>query len=81
MREPETIPPDEITGDELQPWHIVTIEGGGGAQGRVVDHRLVQRRGRGSKRLSKLNWKCEWCGRTSTDVSHVIRIVKLPRNY
>jgi len=80
MRESESIPPGEITGNKLQPWHIVTIECGGRGHGRVIDHRLVQRRGRGSKPLSKLNWKCEWCGRTSADVQHVIRIVKLPRN-
>jgi uncharacterized Zn finger protein len=81
MRPPETIPPDEITGHDLMPWHVVTIECGGCGHGRVVDHRLVQRRGRGFKPLSRLNWKCGRCGRTSADVQHVIRVVKLPRNY
>jgi uncharacterized Zn finger protein len=57
------------------------VECGGCGNGRVVDHRLVQRRGRGSKLLSRLNWKCERCGRTSAEVQHDIRVVKLPRNY
>lgn len=80
MREPPTIPPNEITGADLRPWHVVTIECGGCGHGRVVDHRWLQRGSRAAKTLDRLNWRCEYCGKTSAEVRHVIRVVKLPRN-
>ena len=75
------IPPDQITGRDLSPWHVVTIECGNCGHGRVVDHRLLRRGNRGGKLLSQLNWRCEWCRKTSADVKHIIRIMKLPRNF
>jgi lysyl-tRNA synthetase class I len=73
------IPADQITGDELCPWHVVTIECECG-HGHVVDHRLLKRGDRGKKPLSRLNWRCDWCHRTSTEARQIVRVMKLPRN-
>jgi hypothetical protein len=74
------IPSDQITGRELRDWHVVTIACGHCYHGRVVDHRLLKRGERGTKPLSKLHWRCEWCKKTSGEVQHIVRVVRLPRN-
>jgi hypothetical protein len=75
------IPADQISGRDLCAWHVVTVECGNCLHGRVVDHRLLKRGNHADKLSGLIDWKCEWCGKTSADVRHTVRVVKLPRNF